>query len=59
MLGFPSSVKYIARKDRPKRYFRKRNDGTLEEYYPKQATLTNQEQILAEARACYWDQDAD
>jgi len=57
-LGLPSSVKYINRANRPERFFRKREDGTLEEYYPKQAHSDDQEQRLAEARSVYWDQDA-
>ncbi len=57
-LGLPSSVKYIDRKNRPKRYFRKRDDGTLEEYYPKQTDVHDSVRDIAQERSVLWDPDA-
>lgn len=56
MQAFPSSVKYINRRRRPKRVFIKREDGTLEDLF--QIYIVDPDHRPAEACALLWDQDA-
>ena len=57
-LGLPSSVKYINVANRPKRFFRKRDDGTLEEYYPEQAGPQDSEREAPPESSMRWHSDA-
>lgn len=57
MLGFPASVRYIDRKERPKRVFIKRSDGILEEVFQIHTFDPRQGRSLAEANALRWNQD--